>query len=57
MVKTSEQHADGRIEFAQQEQLAVAQGREDPALGHLHTNLDLDFVLGFTRYAGNTAKP
>ncbi|MNN07898.1 hypothetical protein D3C81_1207340 [compost metagenome] len=49
MVKTFEQHADCRVEFAEREELAVAQGREDPALDHLHADFDLGFVPRLAR--------
>jgi len=47
-VEPLQQHGDGAVEFVQGEELTVAQGREDPALDHLHVDFGLGFVARFT---------
>ena len=34
------------VQFSEAEELAVAQPREDPALDHLHSNLDFGLIPG-----------
>lgn len=44
VVQFVEQFADRLIEFFQRKELAMAQRRHDPALGHLHRAFDLGFI-------------
>src|SRR5450830_1973579 len=53
LVDTIEQYADRHVEFAQGEKLAVAQGRQDPALDHLDSDFDLGLVPRFTGASGH----
>tara|TARA_R110002072_G_C7957274_1_gene533619 strand:- start:80 stop:469 length:390 start_codon:yes stop_codon:yes gene_type:complete len=48
-VEPVQQRRDGCVEFVQGEELAVAQGGEDPALDHLHANFGLGLVARLTR--------
>jgi hypothetical protein len=57
LVEAFEQQDDCRVEFAQREELAVTQCREDPALDNLDADFDLGFVLGLRERAGSTAIP
>ena len=51
-----EQLADGHVQFFQREELAVAQRRHDPALGHLHGIFDFGFVPRLVRPRGHDAE-
>lgn len=52
MIEAIQQQRDGCVEFAQGEELAVAQHRQDPPLDDLYADFNLGFVLGFTRARG-----
>src|SRR5260370_40571950 len=43
-IEVAEQRADRAVQFGQREEALVAQAGEDPALDHLHADLDLGLV-------------
>jgi hypothetical protein len=49
VVQPLESLSNGDVGFREREEGAVAQGREDPALGHLDSDLDLGLVSRFAR--------
>jgi len=52
MVEVDQQSGNGVIEFAQAEELAVAQARQDPAFDQEHGTFDLGLVPGVRRTGG-----
>jgi len=52
LVEFLQQLADREVEFAQGEELAMAQSGDDSAFGDLHSDLDFGFVAGFSRARG-----
>ena len=52
MIEALQKQCDSGIEFAQREELPVAQHREEPAFDDLDADFDLGFVLGFARASG-----
>ena len=56
VIQLVEQFADGHVQFFEREELAMAQRRHDPALGHLHGIFDLGFVSRLVRPRGHDAE-
>src|SRR5579864_3009135 len=49
LIESRQQLGDGLVDFAQREELALAQGRDNPALDYLNTDLRLGFIPGSIR--------
>ena len=56
VIQLGEQLANGLVQIFEQEELAMAQRRHNPALGDLHRVLDFGFVSWFVRPRGYDAK-
>ena len=56
VIQLGEQLANGLVQIFEQEELAMAQRRHDPALGDLHGVFDFGFVSRLVRPRGHDAK-